>query len=55
MLTFELYTANDYDRTRRVVHLDPAAVVSVEETERWPAFGAAAITLLLPTAANGSA
>ena len=37
MLTFTLYTADDYDnRTRRQVHLDPAAVISVEETSfRW--------------------
>lgn len=39
MLTFHLYTADDYERSRRVVHIDPAAVVSVEETERRPAFG----------------
>ncbi|MHB1421870.1 MAG: hypothetical protein ACYC3I_01480 [Gemmataceae bacterium] len=39
MLTFTVYTADDYDRTRRVVHIDPAAVISVEEDERRPAFG----------------
>ena len=39
MLTFTLYTADDYDRTRRAVHIDPNAVVAVEETERRPAFG----------------
>jgi hypothetical protein len=40
MLTFNLYTADDYNRnSRRVVHIDPAAVISVEETERRPAFG----------------
>ncbi|MHB1425505.1 MAG: hypothetical protein ACYC3I_20245 [Gemmataceae bacterium] len=39
MLTFNLYTADDYERTRRVVHIEPAAVVSVEEAERRPAFG----------------
>ncbi|MHB1425101.1 MAG: hypothetical protein ACYC3I_18170 [Gemmataceae bacterium] len=39
MLTFTVYTADDYERTRRVVHIDPAAVVSVEEAERRPAFG----------------
>jgi hypothetical protein len=40
MLTFNLYTADEYDnRTRRVVHIDPAAVISVEETERRPAYG----------------
>src|SRR5689334_4625918 len=39
MLTFDLYTADDYDRSRRTVHIDPNAVVSVEETERRPAFG----------------
>jgi hypothetical protein len=39
MLTFTLYTADDYDRSRRVVHIDPSAVVSVEETERRLAFG----------------
>lgn len=38
MLTFNLYTADDYDRSRRVVHIDPAAVISVEETERRPAY-----------------
>lgn len=39
MLTFNLYTADDYERSRRVVHIDPAAVVSIEENERRPAFG----------------
>lgn len=39
MLTFTVYTADDYERTRRQVHIDPTAVVSVEETERRPAFG----------------
>lgn len=39
MLTFTLYTADDYERSRRVVHVDPLAVVSVEESERRPAFG----------------
>jgi hypothetical protein len=39
MLTFTLYTADDYERTRRVVHIDPVAVVAVEEAERHPAFG----------------
>lgn len=39
MLMFNLYTADDYERSRRVVHIDPAAVVCVEETERRPAFG----------------
>ena len=39
MLTFNLYTADDYDnRTGRQVHIDPAAVVSVEETQRRPAY-----------------
>lgn len=38
MLTFTLYTAEDYERRRREVHIDPAAVVSVEEAERRPAF-----------------
>jgi hypothetical protein len=33
MLTFTLYTADDYERTRRVVHIDPVAVVAVEEAE----------------------
>ena len=39
MLTFALYTADDYERRTRRVHIDPAAVVSVEEAERRPAFG----------------
>lgn len=39
MLTFTLYTADDYDRTTRHVHIDPAAVVAVEEAERRAAFG----------------
>jgi hypothetical protein len=39
MLTFDLYSADDYERSRRTVHIDPAAVVFVEETERRPAFG----------------
>jgi hypothetical protein len=39
MLSFTLYTADDYDRSRRQVHIDPVAVVSVEEAERRPAFG----------------
>jgi hypothetical protein len=38
-LTFDLYTADDYERNRRVVHIDPTAVIAVEETERRPAFG----------------
>jgi hypothetical protein len=38
-LTFTLYTADDYDRTTRHIHLDPSAVVAVEEAERRPAFG----------------
>lgn len=50
MLTFILYTADDYDRSRRQVHIDPAAVISVEETERRPAYGGyhqvAVITLM---------
>jgi hypothetical protein len=51
MLTFTLYTADDYDRgSSRNVHIDPATVVSVEESERRPAFGGywqvAVITLL---------
>lgn len=39
MLTFHVYTADDYERTRRTVHIDPTAVVSVEESERRPAYG----------------
>jgi hypothetical protein len=39
MLTFTLYTADDYGRRSRQVHIDPAAVASVEESERRPAFG----------------
>jgi hypothetical protein len=39
MLTFTLYIADDYDHSRRVVHIDPCAVIAVEETERRPAFG----------------
>jgi hypothetical protein len=39
MLTFNLYTADDYERRPRLVHIDPAAVVAVEEAERRPAFG----------------
>jgi hypothetical protein len=39
MLTFTLYTADTYDQSPRHVHIDAAAVVSVEETERRPAFG----------------
>jgi hypothetical protein len=39
MLTFTLYTADDYDRRTRHVHIDPLAVASVEEAERRPAFG----------------
>jgi hypothetical protein len=38
MLTFTLYTADDYDPAPRHIHIDPAAVVSVEEAERRPAF-----------------
>jgi hypothetical protein len=38
-LTFTLYTADDYDRTTRHVHIDPSAVVAVEDAERRPAFG----------------
>jgi hypothetical protein len=41
MLTFTLYTADEYDRTTRHVHIDPGAVVAVEETERRPALGGA--------------
>jgi hypothetical protein len=37
MLTFTLYT-EDRDGPR-AVHIDPAAVAGVEETERRPAFG----------------
>jgi hypothetical protein len=37
MLTFTLYT-EDRDGPR-AVHIDPAAVASVEEAERRPAFG----------------
>jgi hypothetical protein len=40
MLSFTLYTADDYDNSARHVHIDPAAVVAVEETERRPAFPA---------------
>jgi hypothetical protein len=39
MLTFTLYNGDDFDRSRRIVHIDPLAVVSVEEAERRPAFG----------------
>jgi hypothetical protein len=39
MLTFTLYTADDYERRTRHVHIDPLAVASVEEAERRPAFG----------------
>jgi hypothetical protein len=39
MLSFDLYTADDYDRTRRTVHVNAALVASVVETERRPAFG----------------
>jgi hypothetical protein len=39
MLTFTLYTADDYGRSRRVVHIDPCAVIAVEEAERRPAIG----------------
>ena len=39
MLTFNLYTADDSERAHGVVHLDPIAVIAVEETERRPAFG----------------
>jgi hypothetical protein len=39
MLTFSLYTAEDYLRSHGVVHIDPIAVVAVEEAERSPAFG----------------
>jgi hypothetical protein len=38
MLEFTLYDEDDYSRSRRV-HIDPAAVTSVEETVRRPAFG----------------
>jgi hypothetical protein len=41
MLAFTLYTADDYDNSPRHVHIDPAAVVAVAETERRPAFGGA--------------
>jgi hypothetical protein len=37
MLTFTLYTEDRGDR--RSAHIDPAAVASVEEAERRPAFG----------------
>ena len=39
MLTFNLYTADEYARPHRVVHIDPATVASVEESERRPVFG----------------
>lgn len=39
MLTFNVYTADDYDQSRRTIHIDPCAVIAVEETERRPAFG----------------
>jgi hypothetical protein len=39
LLTFTLYTADDYDRRTRHVHIDQLAVSSVEEAERRPAFG----------------
>lgn len=39
MLTFTLYVGDDYDRAPRRVHIDPSAVVAVEEAERRPAFG----------------
>jgi hypothetical protein len=39
MLTFNLYTDDDYDGRRRLLHIDPCAVIAVEETERRPAFG----------------
>jgi hypothetical protein len=39
VLTFTLYTADDYERSRRVIHIDPTIVVAVEETDRRPAFG----------------
>jgi hypothetical protein len=39
MLTFNLFTADEYTRSHRVVHIDPATVASVEESERHPAFG----------------
>jgi hypothetical protein len=39
-LTYDVYTDDDYDRSRRTVPIVPAAVVSVEETEVHPAFGA---------------
>jgi hypothetical protein len=38
MLAFTLYTADDYERSHRLVHIDPAAVVAVEEEDRRPAF-----------------
>lgn len=34
MLTFTLYRADDYDRSLRLAQIDPAAVISVEETRR---------------------
>ena len=39
MLTFSLFTADDYKRSPRVVHIDPIAVVAIEEAERRPAVG----------------
>jgi hypothetical protein len=39
MLTFNLYTADDSERSHGVVHIDPIAVIAVEETERRAAFG----------------
>jgi hypothetical protein len=34
MLTFNLYTADDSERSHGVVHINPIAVIAVEETER---------------------
>jgi hypothetical protein len=39
MLTFKLCTADDFDRKVRAVHIDPAAVVAVEEAERCSPLG----------------
>jgi hypothetical protein len=38
MLTFTLYTADGHDNRSRQAHIDPAAVISVEEAERRPAY-----------------
>lgn len=40
MLTFSVYDCDDYDRGQtRHVHVNPAAVASVEESSRRPMFG----------------